>query len=167
MKGNKEMSAPETQLVASGRLASASEADSARHISGQFSQRLLLTCRFMPKPLMTAHCTALLRLLALHACPTGQHCCLSAATCCGVYTYLCGHYLVTPLRQQKTTVLTSQVKVSDQTMWTASPFNVWKRAGVNQIQQSSCKQMRSKGSDKVVAQTPRHHTESVVLQFQA
>jgi len=27
-------------------------------------------------PLMTAHCTALPRLLALHACPTGQHCCL-------------------------------------------------------------------------------------------
>ncbi len=114
-------------------------------------------------PLMTAHCTALPRLLALHACPTGQHCCLSAATCCGVYTYLCGHYLVTPF----TTVLTSQVKVWDQTMWTASLFSVWKRAGVNQIQQSSCKQMRSKGSDKVMAQTPQHHTESVVLQFQA
>ena len=48
MKGNKEMSAPETQLVASGRLASASEADSAQHIPGQVSQRLLLTCKFMP-----------------------------------------------------------------------------------------------------------------------
>ena len=41
VKGNKEMSAPETQLVASGRLASASEADSAQHISGQFCQRHL------------------------------------------------------------------------------------------------------------------------------
>ncbi len=48
VKGNKEMSAPETQLVASGRLASASEADSAEHVSGQFSQHLLLTSRFMP-----------------------------------------------------------------------------------------------------------------------
>lgn len=48
VKGTKEMSAPETQLVASGRLASASEADSAQHISGGFSQRLLLICRFMP-----------------------------------------------------------------------------------------------------------------------
>ena len=47
-KGNKEMSAPETQLVASGRLASASEADSAQHTPGQVSQRLLLTCTFMP-----------------------------------------------------------------------------------------------------------------------
>ena len=43
VKGDKEMSAPETQLVASGRLASASEADSAQHTSGQFSPWLLLT----------------------------------------------------------------------------------------------------------------------------
>jgi hypothetical protein len=46
MKGNKEMSAPETQLVASGRLACTSEADSAQRITGQCSQRLLFTPRF-------------------------------------------------------------------------------------------------------------------------
>lgn len=39
-KGNKEMSAPETQLVASGRLASASEADSAQHIPGMASDHV-------------------------------------------------------------------------------------------------------------------------------
>ena len=60
MKGNKEMSAPETQLVASGRLASASEADSAQHISGQFSLHLLFTCRFVPGQAShdcTLHCS--------------------------------------------------------------------------------------------------------------
>ena len=36
-KRNGEMNAPETQLVASGRLASASEADTAQHLAGQLA----------------------------------------------------------------------------------------------------------------------------------